>query len=103
MEDLLSIGNVAKLVGVEVHTIRFWTDEFKEFVSFKIGKGERRYYTQATVLTFLKIKKLIHEDGIKIKIIREKKLLDSLSPKKEKIIEIKNYLLEIKEDFINKI
>jgi DNA-binding transcriptional MerR regulator len=71
----LSIGEVAKIIGVEIHTIRFWTDEFAEYVKFSIGKGERRYYEETAINMFLKIKTLIHVDGIRIKAIKEKKLL----------------------------
>ena len=79
-----------------VHTIRFWTDEFEEFIRFEIGKGERRYYDESAVATFFKIKKLIHEDGIKIKSIKEKKML-LISPKKDKLTEVKHILVELQE------
>ena len=79
-----------------VHTIRFWTDEFEEFIRFEIGKGERRYYDESAVATFFKIKKLIHEDGIKIKSIKEKKML-LISPKKDKLTEVKHIIVELQE------
>ena len=93
----LSIGEVAKRIGVEIHTIRFWTEEFNEYITFEIGKGDRRYYEESSILVFEKIKKLIHEQGIRIKTIKEKKLL--LKPylnedsKKEELIN----LLEVLE------
>lgn len=71
----VSIGEVAKIIGVEIHTIRFWTDEFKEYISFTIGKGERRYYDENAIACLEKIKKLLYTDGIRIKVIKEKKLL----------------------------
>jgi DNA-binding transcriptional MerR regulator len=74
-QNLLSIGEVAKKVGVEIHTIRFWTDEFESYLNFEIGKGNRRYYSLSSVETFIKINKLIHIDGIRIKAIKEKKML----------------------------
>ena len=72
---LLSIGEIAKKVDVASHTIRFWTEEFEEYIKFEIGKGERRYYPEESIATFNKIKNLIHFEGIKIKTIKEKKLL----------------------------
>lgn len=70
-----SIGEVAKLVGVEIHTIRFWTEEFKEYIVFRLGKGDRRYYSEMAIEMFKRINHLIHHDGIRIKAIKEKKLL----------------------------
>lgn len=99
MKKLLSIGNLAKAIGVEVHTVRFWTEEFEEFIKYELGKGDRRYYDESAIKTFLKIKKLIHEDGIKIKSIKEKKLL-LVSPTKEMLTEIKNILHEVKAELM---
>lgn len=101
MKKLLSIGSLAKVIGMPVHTIRFWTDEFEEFIKYEVGKGERRYYDESAVQTFFKIKKLIHEDGIKIKSIKEKKMLLNSSTEtflgKEKLTEAKNILIELKQ------
>ncbi len=75
MKERLSIGEVAKELGVQSHTIRFWTDEFAEYIKFEIGKGERRYYTTDAIDVFINIRDLIHSEGIKIRVIKEKKLL----------------------------
>ena len=74
-EFCYSIGQVAKITGFEIHTIRFWTGEFEEYLEFKLGAGDRRYYNQKSVEIFKKINKLIHEDGLKIRVIKEKNLL----------------------------
>ena len=72
---LLSIGEIAKKVDVASHTIRFWTEEFPEYIQFETGKGDRRYYPEESIVVFHRIKDLIHSEGIKIRIIKEKKLL----------------------------
>lgn len=74
-EKLYSIGEVAKLVKVAIHTIRFWTDEFPENVKPVIKRGNRRYYHEKDVETFKKINTFIHTNGIRIKSIRERRLL----------------------------
>lgn len=92
MEKLLSIGEVAKQLNVASHTIRFWTEEFSEYIKFELGKGDRRYYTQSSLEMFHKIKNLIHAEGIKIKIIKEKKLL--LEDSKENSNELNQKLIQ---------
>lgn len=92
---LLSIGEVAKQVNVASHTVRFWTEEFTEYIKFEIGKGDRRYYPNEAVEVFKKINHLIHEEGIKIRVIKEKKLL--LNQSNPKLTQIKNTLEEILE------
>ncbi len=75
IKDNLSIGEVAKLLGVEAHTIRFWTKEFEPHIAYTIGKGERKYYSLGSVEVFKKIQDLIHVRGIKIRFIKENNLL----------------------------
>lgn len=98
---LHSIGEVAKMVGVEIHTIRFWTDEFSEYIKFELGKGERRYYPTEAIEVFNRINALIHTDGIRIKMIKEKKLLLNNMPQKsrdlkEKLAILKGLLIDAK-------
>jgi len=68
----LSIGQVAKILNLPVHTIRFWTEEFNHQIPYIVKKGDRRYYSQGSLAIITKIQKLIHKDGIKIKNIKEK-------------------------------
>jgi DNA-binding transcriptional MerR regulator len=90
----LSIGEVAKILGVAGHTIRFWTAEFPEYIPFEIGKGERRYYPETALPVFQKINHLIHSEGIKIRVIKEKKLLlsSNIQTNSGKLTEIKTLL-----------
>lgn len=92
MKNLLSIGEIAKKVDVASHTIRFWTEEFAEYIRFEIGKGDRRYYPEEATAIFEQIKNLIHSDGIKIRTIKEKKLL--LNERKQNFQEVENLLME---------
>lgn len=100
-----SIGEVAKEVGVEIHTIRFWTDEFAEYIPFEIGKGERRYYPEDAINVFKRINHLIHKDGIRIKSIKEKKMLlaskNQVDSSSNAELLLKIDLLEKKLKFIN--
>ena len=71
----ISIGEVAKILGVESHTIRFWNQEFKDNIPYHISRGNRRYYNNQSIDIFKKIQKLIHKDGIKIRVIKDKQML----------------------------
>ncbi len=71
----LSIGKIAKILGVEAHTIRFWTNEFESSIPYTIGKGDRRYYNEQSVEVFKRIKDLIHVQGVKIRFIKDNSLL----------------------------
>lgn len=70
MSDLLSIGEIAKIVGVEGHTIRFWNSVF-DHIPYIVGRGKRRYYSISAADDFIKIKKMVHEGGMKINKLKE--------------------------------
>ena len=68
----LSIGEVADLLTVKTHTIRYWTDNF-EHIRVEIGKGDRRYFDQAAIEELKKVKTMI--EGYKMSIDGIKKLI----------------------------
>lgn len=59
------IGEVARLLDVETHTLRFWESEFPQL---KIGKGGtgQRLYRRRDVELVLEIKHLLYADGYTI-------------------------------------
>ena len=59
-----SIGDVAKMLNLPVHTIRFWTETFKHIVCLK--RNGRRYYDEIK-----KIKELSKKKGMKIEGIKQ--------------------------------
>ncbi len=65
-KDLLSIGEVALVTGVAVHTLRYWENEFEQFFSPRRTRGGQRRYTDAEVKKILHIKKLLKEDKYSI-------------------------------------
>ncbi len=71
-----SIGKVAKMVSVAGHTIRFWQQQFPQ-IKYKLGKGNRKYYTIESVNQFLQIKNLMYEKGMKIAGIQKMLLSES--------------------------
>ena len=64
-----SIGRVAKMLNLPVHTIRFWTEEFKHIECLR--RKNRRYYDNKAVEELKKIKELSHRRGMRIEGIKQ--------------------------------
>jgi DNA-binding transcriptional MerR regulator len=60
-----SISEVAELCDLKTHTLRFWEKEFKE-LSPITRKGNRRYYQRKDIVLVMKIKSLLHADGLTV-------------------------------------
>lgn len=53
------IGEVAEIVGVEPHVLRYWETEFRSIRPEKSRKGQR-VYSRRDVDTLLKVKELLY-------------------------------------------
>ena len=60
-----SISEVAELCDLKTHTLRFWEKEFKQ-LSPVTRKGNRRYYQREDIVLVMKIKSLLHTDGLTV-------------------------------------
>ncbi len=58
------IGEVAELVGVEPHVLRYWESEFR--VRPQRSASGQRMYRRKDLAKLLRIKKLLHEEGYTI-------------------------------------
>jgi DNA-binding transcriptional MerR regulator len=58
------IGEVAELVGVEPHVLRYWEQEFR-LRPHRSSSGQRLYRKQ-DVAKFLRVRQLVHEEGYTI-------------------------------------
>ena len=72
------IGEVAELVGVEAHVLRYWETEFK-LRPHRSASGQRLYRKQ-DVAKLLRARQLLHEEGFTIAGAR-KALSDGGEPK----------------------
>ncbi len=61
-----TISDVATLVGVPHHVLRFWETKFPSIAPLKRG-GNRRYYRPADVATIAHVARLLHIEGYTIK------------------------------------
>ena len=58
------IGEVAELVGVEAHVLRYWEKEF-QMRPQRSGSGQRMYQRR-DIARFVKIKQLVHDEGFTV-------------------------------------
>ncbi|MDP2306504.1 MAG: MerR family transcriptional regulator [Pseudomonadota bacterium] len=58
------IGEVAELVGVEAHVLRYWETEFK-LRPHRSSSGQR-LYRKSDLSRFLRVRQLLHEEGFTI-------------------------------------
>src|SRR5579872_3782426 len=65
------IGEVATLVGVEPHVLRYWEREFRSIRPTKSTKGQR-VYTRRDVQTLVNIRELLYKHGFTIAGARRK-------------------------------
>src|SRR5262245_52648612 len=59
------IGEVANLVGVEPHVLRYWEREFRSIRPTKSAKGQR-VYSRKDVENLLRVRDLLYRDGFTI-------------------------------------
>ena len=59
------IGEVAELVGVEPHVLRYWEREFRTIRPTKSAKGQR-VYSRRDVENLMRVRDLLYADGFTI-------------------------------------
>src|SRR5262245_56658640 len=59
------IGEVAGIVGVEPHVLRYWEREFRSIRPTKSAKGQR-VYSRKDVESLLRVRDLLYRDGFTI-------------------------------------
>ena len=99
-----SIGEVAKEIAINAHTLRFWEKEFKQ-IKPKLLSGNRRYYSEKDINLLKLIYELLKNQGYTI--AGAKKLLNNSSIKLDdlsnKPINVPDNNLKIKLSKISKI
>jgi DNA-binding transcriptional MerR regulator len=59
------IGEVAELVGVEPHVLRYWEREFRSIRPTKSAKGQR-VYSRRDVENLVRVRELLYREGFTI-------------------------------------
>ncbi len=105
------IGEVASIVGVEPHVLRYWETEFRSIRPQKSAKGQR-IYSRRDVETLLKVKELLYSHRFTIAGARRKLREGGLEPAppehapsadaqrmRETLLEIRGELLALMQEF----
>lgn len=94
------IGEVAEIVGVEPHVLRYWETEFRTIRPQKSSKGQR-IYSRRDVEKLLKVKDLLYTQGFTIagarKRLREKGTADPAETREKKQ---RAALLDVRRDIV---
>jgi DNA-binding transcriptional MerR regulator len=100
------IGEVAGIVGVEPHVLRYWETEFRSVRPQKSAKGQR-IYSRRDVETLLKVKELLYAHRFTIAGARRKLREGGVEPPRpepsapsEEMERVHAQLLEIREDLM---
>jgi len=92
-EAFRTIREVAEVIDVPQHVLRYWESKFKQVNPLKRGGG-RRYYRPDDVILIEKIKKLLYDDGYTIKgvqkLLNESKNKNNLVVKKSTVKFVSN-------------
>ena len=89
------IKEVSKLLDVPSHILRYWEKE----LNFKIMRDQKgnRIYSEEDIEKLKNVKKLIYEEGLKIKGVKKKLRGKELENKKEYVKLLKSILKRVKE------
>ncbi len=87
-----SIGEVARLLDLEPHVLRFWEKEFRRLIK-PLRVSGRRLYRPEQVEMFRRIKRLLYEEGYTIS--GAKKKLAERDTREEVLKEVRDGLREI--------
>src|SRR5215468_1784586 len=73
------IGEVAELVGVEPHVLRYWEREFRTIRPSKSAKGQR-VYSRKDVENLLRVRDLLYQEGFTIAGAKKRLLGSGVEP-----------------------
>ncbi len=73
------IGEVAGLVGVEPHVLRYWEREFRSIRPTKSAKGQR-VYSRRDVENLLRVRDLLYSEGFTIAGAKKRLLRSGVEP-----------------------
>jgi len=76
------IGEVAELVGVEPHVLRYWEREFRAIRPTKSAKGQR-VYSRRDVENLMRVRELLYREGFTIAGAKKKLQRAGVEPRGE--------------------
>jgi len=69
--SLFGIKEVAQRTGLPASTIRYYDQQFSEFLDVKRGAGRRRLFTEQAVERLLAVQRMLKEEGLSLRQVRQ--------------------------------
>lgn len=67
----MTIKEAARRTGLSASTIRFYDQQFEEFLAVKRGAGRRRLFTPESLQRLLDIQRLLKYEGLSLRLTRQ--------------------------------
>ena len=95
------IGEVAELLNLKTHVLRFWETEFPQLAPLRTGKGQR-LYTEENVALLRRIQQLLHEQGMTIegarRVLQGSAVVDESLPERVAPVPDPNFMSMLKRE-----
>jgi len=95
--EKLSIGEISKYLGINISTLRYWEEEFKQFLRPERTEGGQRRYSAENIKILQEIKYLIEVEKYTIEGAKRRMIINR---KKER--EFKDILEEAIKEVVEK-
>ena len=94
------IGEVAQLVGVEPHVLRYWETEFRSVRPQKSASGQR-VYSRRDVDTLMRVKGLLYGQGFTIAGAKKKLREGGVEPQPPEVVQSSESLQKIRAQLLD--
>lgn len=108
-KDVFTIGEVADILKVDQHVIRFWTTQFAKYIQPIRKAGLRRYYSKKDIDYLTMVKEELYNKGLSIRGLQLKldnQIKEQTNHNNIKLAnkeEIKKLILNLKDDLYKQI
>ena len=103
-EKSYRIGEVAEMLSLKTHVLRFWETEFPQLAPLRTGKGQR-LYTEENVALLRRIKLLLHEQGMTIegarRVLAGSAVVDESLPERVAAVPDPNFMRMLQRELIS--
>lgn len=97
------IGEVAQIVGVEPHVLRYWETEFTTIRPEKSGRGQR-VYSRKHVERLLRVKELLYGQGFTIagarRVLHERGALTPVEQERRRVDLVRGALKDLRAEAV---
>ncbi|MCB2189256.1 MAG: MerR family transcriptional regulator [Deltaproteobacteria bacterium] len=70
--QLLTVKEVAEATGIPASTIRYYDQQFEDYLELERGAGRRRLFSQEAVQRLVKLRDLLKDSGLSMRQVRQK-------------------------------